>query len=122
MENVAIFLIDAANQKIQEGWDEVRAISYASGVRLRAVLLTKMTTLVSLAPLAILSEQYRSLALVIMFGLLTSGITSLLTTPILFIFFRWLSRRFHALRGVHKLLFFFFFPLYLLAFSFVDRE
>ncbi|QQR55340.1 efflux RND transporter permease subunit [Candidatus Peregrinibacteria bacterium] len=97
VENVAIFLIDAAYQKIREGWDEVEAISYASGLRLRAVILTKMTTLVSLLPLAILSEQYRSLSLVIMFGLLTSGVTSLFTTPILFIFFRWLSRRFHAL-------------------------
>jgi HAE1 family hydrophobic/amphiphilic exporter-1 len=91
VENVAIFLIDAAKQKIHEGWDEVRAISYASGVRFRAVILTKLTALASLAPLAVLSEQYRSISLVIMFGLLTSGITSLFTTPILFIFFRSVS-------------------------------
>lgn len=120
VENVAIFLIDAANQKIKEGWDEVKAISYASGVRLRAVILTKMTTMVSLAPLAVLSEQYRSLSLVIMFGLLTSGVTSLFTTPILFIFFHWLSRKFHALTMVHKILFFPLFPLYLLGFAFTD--
>lgn len=93
VENVAIFLIDAAKQKIKEGWDEVRAISYASGIRFRAVVLTKLTALASLAPLAVLSEQYRSISLVIMFGLLTSGITSLFTTPILFIFFRWLSAK-----------------------------
>ncbi len=92
VENVAIFLIDAANQKLKEGWDEIRAISYASGVRFRSVILTKMSTLASLAPLAVLSEQYRSLALVIMFGLLTSGFTSLITTPILFVSFRRLSR------------------------------
>lgn len=93
VENVAIFLIDAAKQKIKEGWDDVRAISYASGIRFRAVVLTKLTALASLAPLAVLSEQYRSISLVIMFGLLTSGITSLFTTPILFIFFRWLSAK-----------------------------
>lgn len=96
VENVAIFLIDAAKQKIREGWDDVRAISYASGIRFRAVLLTKLTALASLAPLAVLSEQYRSISLVIMFGLLTSGITSLFTTPILFIFFRWLSAKVHG--------------------------
>ncbi len=95
VENVAIFLIDAAKQKIREGWDDVRAISYASGIRFRAVLLTKLTALASLAPLAVLSEQYRSISVVIMFGLLTSGITSLFTTPILFIFFRWLSAKLH---------------------------
>lgn len=122
VENVAIFLIDAAYQKIREGYDEVEAISLASGIRLRAVLLTKMTTLVSLLPLAILSEQYRSLSLVIMFGLLTSGVTSLFTTPILFIFFRWLSRKFHALSPLNKVLFFPLAPLYLLAFAFVDRD
>ncbi len=122
VENVAIFLIDAAYQKIRDGWSDVEAISYASGIRLRAVLLTKMTTLVSLLPLAILSEQYRSLSLVIMFGLLTSGVTSLFTTPILFVFFRWLSLKFHALSPLNKVLFFVFAPLYILAFAFVDRD
>lgn len=88
VENVAIFLIDAAKQKIKEdNWDPIIAISYASGVRLRPVLLTKLTCLASLAPLALFSEFYRSIAIVIMFGLLTSGITSLFTTPILFMFF-----------------------------------
>lgn len=96
VENVAIFLIDAAKQKIREGWDDVRAISYASGIRFRAVILTKLTALASLAPLAVLSEQYRSISLVIMFGLMTSGVTSLFTTPILFIFFRWLSAKVHG--------------------------
>lgn len=92
--NVAIFLIDAARQKINnDGWDEKRAISYASGVRLRPVLMTKFTAIASLAPLAIFSEFYRSIAVVIMFGLLTSGFTSLFTTPILFIAFRSLSHK-----------------------------
>jgi HAE1 family hydrophobic/amphiphilic exporter-1 len=95
VENVAIFLIDAAKQKIRDGWDDVRAISYASGIRFRAVILTKLTALASLAPLAVLSEQYRSISVVIMAGLLTSGLTSLFTTPILFIFFRWLSKKVH---------------------------
>jgi HAE1 family hydrophobic/amphiphilic exporter-1 len=93
VENVAIFLIDAANQKIKEGWDAKDAIAYASGIRFRPIVLTKLTALVSTAPLAILSEQYRSLSVVIIFGLITSGIVSLFTSPILFIFFRSLSQK-----------------------------
>jgi HAE1 family hydrophobic/amphiphilic exporter-1 len=117
VENVAIFLIDAARQQINDGQDDVSAISYAAGVRLRPVLMTKFTALASLAPLAFLSETYRSISLVIIFGLLTSGLTSLITTPILYIFFRWLSRQFQAAKWWHKMLFFLFAPVYLLVWS-----
>jgi len=93
VENVGIFLISAANQKIKEGWEPKKAIAYASGVRFRPIFLTKLTTLVSTAPLAIGSEFYRSLSVVIIFGLLTSGFISLFISPILYIFFRNLSRK-----------------------------
>ncbi len=122
VENVAIFLIDAAKQKIAEGWDEKRAISFASGVRLRAVMMTKFTAIASLAPLAFLSVFYRSIALVIMFGLLTSGFLSLVTTPILFVFFRWLSKQFAALKWYSKILFFPFFPIYIIVMALRDRK
>lgn len=116
IENVAIFLIDAARQYIDlYNWDEKKSISFASGIRFRAVILTKLTAIASLAPLAFLSQQYRSMAIVIIFGLLTSGISSLFTTPILFIFFRWLSRSFREMRWWNKVLFFPLFPLYILV-------
>jgi len=122
VENVAIFLLDAARQKQAQGWDEIKAISYAAGVRLRPVLLTKFTAIASLAPLAALSETYRSISLVIMFGLLTSGFTSLFTTPILYIFFRWLSRHFHAAAWWNKILFFLLSPIYLLVWVIQDHR
>jgi HAE1 family hydrophobic/amphiphilic exporter-1 len=122
VENVAIFLIDAARQRQAQGIDEVRAISQAAGLRLRPVLLTKFTALASLAPLAILSETYRSISIVIIFGLLTSGFTSLITTPILYIFFRWLSRRFSAASIVHKLVFIVGWPIYLIVWGVQDRK
>jgi HAE1 family hydrophobic/amphiphilic exporter-1 len=122
VENVAIFLIDAARQKInREGWDEKKAISFASGVRLRPVIMTKFTAIASLAPLAVLSQFYRSIALVIMFGLLTSGFLSLVTTPILFVFFRWLSRQFAKLKWYNKILFFPLFPIYIIALAIRDK-
>jgi hydrophobic/amphiphilic exporter-1 (mainly G- bacteria), HAE1 family len=92
VENVAIFLIDCANNLVtKDGMEDKEAVSYASGLRLRPVLLTKLTAIASLAPLAILSETYRPLSLVIIFGLLASGFTSLITTPILYIAFRRMS-------------------------------
>jgi HAE1 family hydrophobic/amphiphilic exporter-1 len=122
VENVAIFLIDAARTKInEEGWDEKRAISFASGVRLRSVIMTKFTAIASLAPLAVLSVFYRSIAIVIMFGLLTSGFTSLFTTPVLFIFFKWLSKQFTALKWYNKILFFPLFPIYIIGMAIMDK-
>lgn len=88
VENVAIFLIDAARAKINEGWDAKSAISFAAGIRFRPVILTTVCAIASLAPLALFSPFYRSLSLVIMFGLATSGVISLITTPLLFIAFR----------------------------------
>lgn len=88
VENVAIFLIDAANRKEKEGMPAKDAIAYATGVRFRPIMLTKVMALASLAPLAILSEFYRSLSVVIICGLLVSGILSLFVTPILYIFFQ----------------------------------
>jgi len=111
--NVAIFLIDAARQKIAQGIDEKEAIALASGLRLRPVLLTKLVAGASLAPLILFAEIYRSLSIVIVFGLLASGFVSLITTPILFIFFRWLSREYRRLAWYNKILFFPFMLIYI---------
>ena len=122
VENVAIFLIDAARTKIKESnWDDKRAIAWASGIRFRPVILTKMTAIASLAPLAFLSDSYRSISIVIIFGLLTSGITSLFTTPVLFIFFRWLSAAFRQLSWYNKILFFPLFPIYIVVMGLMSK-
>ncbi len=102
VENVAIFLIDAANRKEREGWKPKDAIAYASGVRFRPIILTKVMAVASLAPLAILSEFYRSLSVVIIFGLLTSGILSLFVTPILYIAFQDFSQFIRGIGGRKK--------------------
>lgn len=107
VENVAIFLIDSANQKIEEeNWSIKKAIAYASGIRFRPVVLTTVTATASLAPLAFLSEFYRSISVVIIFGILASGLISLITTPILFVFFRWMSDQFLKETNLNKFLFF----------------
>jgi len=105
VENVAIFLLNTANQKIREDdMNDKDAVALAAGLRLRSVVLTSLTAVASLAPLAIFSIFYRSIAIVIMFGIFTSGVVSLITTPILFIFFRWMSANFYKLSIINRLL------------------
>jgi HAE1 family hydrophobic/amphiphilic exporter-1 len=119
--NVAIYLIDAARQKIdEEGWDTKRAIAYASGIRFRAVVLTNLTAVASLAPLAFFSEFYRSIAVTIIFGLTASALVSLITTPILFVFFKWSSDKFHASHPVNRILAIPLFPLYWIIWGVMD--
>ncbi|TAK89165.1 efflux RND transporter permease subunit [Patescibacteria group bacterium] len=84
VENVGIFVIDYANRRVKEGMDHRDAIALATAVRFRPIFLTKVCALGSLLPLAIISPFWRGLAAVIVAGILTSGITSLFTTPILY--------------------------------------
>lgn len=88
-ENVGIFLIDYANRKVKDGMDKKEAIALASGIRFRPVMLTKITALAGLMPLAVFSPFWRGLSMVVIFGILSSGILSLFTTPVLY---SWLTR------------------------------
>lgn len=88
-ENVGIFLIDYANRKVREGMDKKEAIAIASGIRFRPIILTKVTALAGLLPLAVFSPFWRGLSLVVVFGILSSGILSLFTTPVLY---NWFTR------------------------------
>ncbi len=82
--NVTILLIDFANQLKAEGYSPADAISAAVAVRFRPILLTKLTILGGLLPLMIYSPMWRGLAVVMLFGIIASGLLSLITTPILY--------------------------------------
>jgi HAE1 family hydrophobic/amphiphilic exporter-1 len=90
--NVGIFVIDYANHKVAEGMPVKEAIAEATAVRFRPIFLTKVVALGSLLPLAIFSPFWRGLTSVIIAGILTSGVLSLFTTPILYTWFDKLSR------------------------------
>jgi hydrophobic/amphiphilic exporter-1 (mainly G- bacteria), HAE1 family len=98
--NVGIFLIDMANQRRVEGMDYRQAIAEASGIRFRPIFLTKVTALGGLLPLILLSPFWRSLAMVVLCGVLVSGVLSLFTTPILYCWFIALKARIK--RGYEK--------------------
>jgi HAE1 family hydrophobic/amphiphilic exporter-1 len=89
--NVGIFVIDYANHRVAEGMAVKEAIAQATAVRFRPIFLTKVVALGSLLPLAIFSPFWRGLTSVIIAGILTSGILSLFTTPILYTWFDKLS-------------------------------
>jgi hypothetical protein len=69
------------------------AIAQATAVRFRPIFLTKVVALGSLLPLAIFSPFWRGLTSVIIAGILTSGVLSLFTTPILYTWFDGLAAR-----------------------------
>ncbi len=94
VENVGIFVIDLANKKvINEGLSPKEAISLSTGIRFRPIFLTKITALSSLLPLAVISPLWRGLSVVVISGILVSGILSLFVTPILYVWF-------YKIRGV----------------------
>ncbi len=96
VENVAIFLIDYANQiKKEKGIDAREAIIQASGVRFRPIILTKLVALGSLLPLAIESDFWRGLCVVIIAGIGLSGFFSLVVIPILYVWIEKLRSKIH---------------------------
>jgi HAE1 family hydrophobic/amphiphilic exporter-1 len=96
--NVGIFLIDLANQRRAKGAHYKDAIAEASGIRFRPIFLTKIVALGGMLPLILLSPFWRSLATVVLAGVLVSGILSLFTTPILYSWFTGAGLRFIARR------------------------
>lgn len=96
VENVAIFLIDYANQLVKEqGMSPRDAIIQASGVRFRPIILTKLVALASLLPLAVESEFWRGLSVVIIAGIGLSGFFSLVIVPMLYVWIAGLRGRVH---------------------------
>lgn len=96
--NVAIYMIDLANQKVKEnGWDDKKAIIYASAVRFRPIFLTTFTSITSLIPLYINSDFYKSISAVIIGGLFTSTIISLFVVPVLYVLINKLRKKIHRI-------------------------
>lgn len=67
-----ILLTDYANQAQQDGLHPVDAMHEALGQRFRPLIATSLTAVVSLIPLALTSPFWEGLAVVLIFGLLSS--------------------------------------------------
>jgi HAE1 family hydrophobic/amphiphilic exporter-1 len=87
--NDAILLADAAQRFIAEGVERRRALAKAARLRLRPIIMTTATTVLSLVPLAIGAGEAAQLrapmALTVIGGLLTATVGSLTVTPCLYL-------------------------------------
>ncbi len=84
--NNSIILIDVINRLRRENPDRdvYDIVVEGSTSRLRPILLTAITTVVGLIPLAFVSELWSPLAIAIMFGLTFSVVITLLMVPIMY--------------------------------------
>ena len=87
--NDAVLLLDAAQQLIAEGMEREEALVQAAGIRLRPILMTTLTTVLALVPLAVGagegSEIRGPMAVTIIAGLLASLVGAVLVLPCLYL-------------------------------------
>ncbi|MGL5053905.1 MAG: efflux RND transporter permease subunit, partial [Cetobacterium sp.] len=86
--NNAIVLIDFMNFRIQSGDSINKAIIVSGKTRLRPILMTTLTTVLGMIPLALSngdgSETYSGMAFVVIFGLSTATLFTLVVIPIFY--------------------------------------
>ena len=86
--NNAIVLVDRINQLRMQGIEKTQAVITASNSRLRPIIMTSLTTVLGLAPLALAggegSELRAPLAITVMSGLFVATALTLLVIPVLY--------------------------------------
>lgn len=105
--NNTILLTDYANQERRAGSSPVDAIAESVDSRFRPLLVTTLTTIAGLLPLALTDPFWEPLAFTIIFGLLSSTVLVLVSFPYYYLVLEWLrglvKRGFKAgLRKVRK--------------------
>lgn len=99
----AIVLLDRVRQERARGLPAREALLAAGGTRLRPILMTAFATILALIPLALgLTEGAiiaAELATVVIGGLLTSTLLTLLVVPVIYSLFDSAGRRFGQRRG-----------------------
>ena len=101
--NNAIVLIDYINQLRAQGMERNEAVVSAGEIRLRPILMTTLTTVLGLVPLALAtgegSEMGRPLAYTVIGGLTTSTLLTLIVVPVVYTLVDGLGRRIARLLG-----------------------
>lgn len=87
--NNGIILVDYINQLRERGWDRTEAIIESGKSRLRPILMTTLTTVLAMVPMAMGigegSETQQPMAVTVVFGLLTSTLFTLLYVPVMYV-------------------------------------
>ena len=86
--NTAIILVDYVNKLRERGLKKRDALVLAGQVRLRPILMTKLTTVLGLVPMVMYmgagAEMRRPLAITIMAGLFTGTLLTLIVIPVVY--------------------------------------
>jgi HAE1 family hydrophobic/amphiphilic exporter-1 len=86
--NNAIVLVDLINQLRAGGMERINAIREAARLRLRPIMMTTLTTVLGLTPMALGlgegSEMRTPMAITVIGGLLTSTLLTLLVVPVMY--------------------------------------
>jgi HAE1 family hydrophobic/amphiphilic exporter-1 len=89
--NNGILLVDFINQLRQRGMDKMDAIVQAGTTRLRPILITSLTTIFGMLPIALAfgegGEALQPLGAVVAGGLMTSTFLTLLVVPCIYALF-----------------------------------
>jgi HAE1 family hydrophobic/amphiphilic exporter-1 len=99
--NSGVVMMDRTLELMRMGYSRTRAVFSAADSRLRAILMTYLTTVIGLLPLAMQGDetsQWRPVAVVIIGGLTTSTVVTLIALPAFFLigddFIRWARKPF----------------------------
>lgn len=101
--NNAIVLIDCINQLRAQGMERNEAVIKAGEIRLRPILMTTLTTVLGMVPLALSqgegSELAKPIAFTVIGGLATSTLLTLLVIPVVYTLMDGISRRIARMAG-----------------------
>jgi len=95
----AILLIDYANQQREKGLDIRSATLEACSLRLRPILMTTLSTILGMLPIAMGigegAELRQSMGVVLVGGLITSTMLTLLVVPVVYMEFeKWKEKHY----------------------------
>ncbi len=88
--NNTIMLVDYANQALKAGSSYTEAIAEAVQHRFRPLLTTSLTSIVALTPLALSDPFWQSLAVTLIFGLISSTFLVIVAFPYFWLIGEWL--------------------------------
>jgi HAE1 family hydrophobic/amphiphilic exporter-1 len=95
--NNGIVLVDYINQQRHHGMELYEAVEFGCKARLRPVLMTALTTILGMVPLAVEmgsgSETWSPLARAVIGGLTTTTVLTLIVIPVLYIVFEHAGER-----------------------------